>query len=184
MNFEDVIDGIVAREQGYVDNPNDRGGPTNYGITIAVARKNGYQGDMKEMPLALAREIYRRRYIAEPKFDLVWLCDESIGNELIDTGVNMGPSRAAEMLQRWLNGFNKRGSQYADVFVDGRLGDVSLDALRAFLRWRGSEGSRVMVCALNCTQGARYLDLAEGDDRQEDFLYGWIRSRVLQGAMS
>lgn len=182
MNFEQVIDGIIEREKGFVDHPSDRGGPTNYGITLRVARANGYTGPMQDLPLTLARAIYRNRYIAGPCFDKVALIDEAVASELIDTGVNMGPAVPAQMFQRWLNGFNKQGSMYADVFVDGRIGDVTLDAFRAYRRWRGADGSRVMVAALNCTQGNRYLELAEGNDSQEDFLYGWIRSRVLQAA--
>jgi lysozyme family protein len=96
--------------------------------------------------------------------------------------VNMGPTRASEMLQRWLNGLNLEGSRYADLFVDGQIGSVTLDALRAYVDWRGAEGIDVLVCALNCTQGVRYLELAEDNSSQEDFLYGWLRSRVLLGA--
>lgn len=179
MNFEPVIDAILAREQGYVDNPSDKGGPTNYGITQVVARANGWTGDMRDLPVSLARAIYRKRFIAEPCFDKVALIDEPVGAKLIDMGVNMGPATASTMFQRWLNGFNLRGSRYADVFVDGRIGQVSLDAFAAFRRWRGAEGSAVMCCAIACTQGARYLDLAEHDRSQEDFLYGWIRARVM-----
>lgn len=182
MNFERTLDAILAKERGYVDHPSDRGGPTNYGITQRVARANGYDGPMQDLPLSLAREIYRKRYIVEPCFDKVALIDELVAAELIDTGVNCGPSRPAEMFQRWLNGFNLRGSRYADVFVDGRIGEVTLDAFRAYRRWRGAEGARVMVAALNCTQGVRYLEIAENNDTQEDFLYGWVRSRVLEPA--
>jgi lysozyme family protein len=178
VNFEPFIDAILEAEQGFVDHPSDKGGPTNFGITEATARKNGYVGAMADMPESLAREIYRKRYIVEPKFDRVALISPRIASELIDTGVNMGPAAAATMLQRWLNGFNARGSRYADLFVDGRLGEVSLDALTKFLRWRGPEGEKVLLNALNCTQGMRYLDLAEHDATQEDFLYGWMRSRV------
>lgn len=39
MNFEPIIDAILRAEQGYVDHPDDRGGPTNHGITLAVAGK-------------------------------------------------------------------------------------------------------------------------------------------------
>jgi lysozyme family protein len=178
MNFDRVIDGILAVEKGYVDHPADRGGPTNYGITQAVARANGYQGDMRSLPVSLARSIYERRYIVEPRFDQVAAIDEGIGLELVDTGVNMGPARAAEFLQRWLNGFNSGGSRYADLFVDGRLGPLSLGALRAFLAWRGAEGARVMLRALNGVQAARYLEITEGNRSQREFLYGWIRERV------
>lgn len=182
MNFEHVVDGIIAREQGYVDHADDRGGPTNWGITVAVARANGYDGDMRDLPLSLAREIYRKRYIVRPAFDKVWTLNQAVGNELIDTGVNMGPARAAEMLQRALNAFNQQGSRYADVFVDGQIGAVTLSALHAYLRHRGEQGARVLVCALNVLQGARYFDIAEGNDSQESFMYGWIRSRVLDAA--
>jgi lysozyme family protein len=178
MNFEPFIDDIIAKEKGFTDNPADRGGPTNFGITEAVARANGYAGEMRDMPVSFAREVYRKRFIAAPRFDRVALVSPRIAAELIDTGVNMGPSRAAEMFQRWLNGMNAQGSRYADVFVDGRIGDVTLDALSKYLRWRGSEGESVMVTALNCTQGVRYLEIAEKDPTQEEFLYGWVRARV------
>lgn len=173
-----VIRDVIASEGGYVDHPSDRGGPTMLGITQAVARANGYTGDMRQMPRSLAESIYLRRYITEPKFDQVLAISEPIGSELIDTGVNMGPSRPAEFLQRWLNGFNAGGSHYADLFVDGRLGPLSLDALRKFLAWRGPEGTTVMLKALNGVQAARYLEIAEANKSQRDFLYGWIRTRV------
>jgi len=178
MNFEHVIDEILRSEQGYVDHPDDHGGPTNHGITQAVARQHGYEGDMQDMPESLAREIYRHRYIAAPKFDLVALIDEQIGAELIDTGVNMGPAQPAQFLQRWLNAFNAGGSRYADLFVDGRIGQVTLDALKAFLKWRGAEGSMVMLRALNSLQAVRYLEIAERDPSQRAFTYGWVRGRV------
>lgn len=182
MNFERTIDGVIAAEQGFVDHPDDHGGPTCWGITQAVARANGYTGPMRDMPVSFAREVYRKRYIVAPGFDKVALVSPDIAGELIDTGVNMGPSRATEMLQRWLNGFNQQGSRYADLFVDAAIGEVTLQALRAYVRWRGAEGERVMVEALNCTQGVRYLEIAEKDKSQEDFLYGWVRNRVAVAA--
>jgi len=174
MNFNPFIDRILAAEQGYVDHKSDRGGPTNFGITQAVARANGYHGDMKHLPEGLARSIYLRRYITEPKFDAVARINEKIGFELIDTGVNMSPSRAAEFLQRWLTALNKQGSAYADLFVDGRIGEITLGALRSFLAWRGADGAKALYRALNHTQGVRYLEIAENNPSQEDFLYGWL----------
>lgn len=179
MNGHDrVIDAILAREGGYVDHPADRGGPTNHGITQAAARAYGWHGDMSDLPEQVARAIYMQRYIIEPRFDMVATVSEQIAAELIDTGVNMGPSVAASFFQRWLNAFNQQGSRYADLFVDGRIGPVSIEALKAFVRWRGVEGVSVMICALNCVQGARYLAIAENNPSQEAFVYGWMRERV------
>lgn len=179
ITTDKIIDAVIAAEGGYVDDPHDRGGATNYGITEAVARANGYQGDMRDLPMLFARTIYAKRYIVEPRFDLVMAIHQGIGEELIDTGVNMGPTKAAEFLQRWLNAFNANGSKYADMFVDGRLGPVSFDALRKYLAFRGQdEGGKVMVRALNSIQAMRYLDITEGNPTQERFIYGWILNRV------
>lgn len=49
MNFvERAMDATFQHEGGYVNNPNDRGGETNWGITIAVARAYGYTGPMRQ----------------------------------------------------------------------------------------------------------------------------------------
>jgi lysozyme family protein len=178
MKFDDTINEIIRVEGGYTDHPSDKGGATKYGITEVVARANGYTGDMKELPQTLAFSIYLKRYVTEPGFDKVAIHSELVAKELIDTGVNMGPAKAAMFLQRCLNAFNMRGSRYPDMFVDGKLGPVSLAALVAYLKFRGADGERVLVTALNCVQGVRYLEIAEANPTQEDFTYGWFRNRV------
>jgi lysozyme family protein len=56
--IESLIDDVLAREGGYVDHPDDRGGATNFGITERVARASGYDGPMRELPRA---RLPRRR---------------------------------------------------------------------------------------------------------------------------
>ena len=178
MSYQTTINSIISKEKGYVNNPADRGGSTNYGITEKVARINGYLGDMKDLPLSIAEKIYKMRYIVGPGFDRISPISESIAEEVIDTGVNMGPAQAAILLQRLLNAFNAEGSRYADIFVDGNIGPASIAALTAFLKWRGKEGEEVLLKALNHIQGARYLDIAEVNKSQEAFFYGWIKNRT------
>ena len=77
-----------------------------------------------------------------------------------------------------LNGFNDTGARYPALFVDGRLGTQSLDALDAFLKWRGQDGATVLLRALNGLQAARYLEITEANKTQRRFLFGWIKERV------
>lgn len=180
--FKRTIDLIIEREKGYTNLPADRGGPTNYGITQAVARENGWMGSMKDLPRTIAEMIYLKRYITEPSFDKVYAINAPIGQEMIDTGVNMGVSIPGPMLQRWLNVFNARGTKYSDVFVDGRIGPVTLDALGKFLDYRGKDGESVLLGALNSLQAVRYLEIAEHNPSQEDFVYGQVLQRVVRPA--
>ena len=41
MDVDELIDELIEREGGFVSHPADRGGPTRYGITEAVARAHG-----------------------------------------------------------------------------------------------------------------------------------------------
>lgn len=179
LTIDAIIDGVVKREAGYCNDPDDAGGETMYGITAATARQAGYYGPMIDLPLSYARDIYRGRYVTVPRFDQVVAIDPDIGAELIDTGVNMGPARAAEFLQRWLNAFNF-DKRYPELFVDARIGPQTLKALRGFIQWRGDEGRKALNCALNALQGARYLEIAEKAPSQRKFVYGWVTQRVMQ----
>lgn len=172
-----IIDDVLAAEQGYVNNPADRGGETHFGITAAVARANGYHGAMKDMPRAFAEEVYRKRYVEAPGFGQVLAVNAAVARELVDTGVNMGPATAATFLQRWLNAFNF-GGRYQALFVDGRIGPVTIAALKAFLAWRGKDGETALLRGLNGVQATRYLEITERDPSQRQFIYGWIINRV------
>lgn len=178
MKVQALIDGILQREGGYSNRPSDRGGPTCWGITEAVGRANGYAGPMQEMPQEVARNIYFRRYWIDPGFAQVADLSPAVAEELADTGINMGPEVAATMLQRVLTAMNQQGRLYPDLTPDGHIGPVTIAALRAYLQRRGREGESVLLRALNCLQGARYIEITESRPANEDFVYGWIRERV------
>lgn len=90
----------------------------------------------------------------------------------------MGPVVGIKWLQRWLNVFNHEEAHYADITVDGKIGPGTLKALTQFLEKRGTEGAGVLVISLNCSQGQRYLELAEGRTANESFVYGWMKGRI------
>ena len=125
-----------------------------------------------------AIKIYKARYWDPIKLDDIAAIDEGVALEVFDTGVNMGKGTAVRFLQRLLNVLNNQGAHYADIEVDGGVGDQTVGALRAFEGRRGPEGLDALVTALNCMQGARYVAIAENKPTQERFFYGWLRQRV------
>lgn len=173
-----MISALIQKEGGYTNNKADAGHITNFGITEASARQNGYAGDMRDMPREFAAKVYRAIYFIDPGFDKVYALSQRIAEELFDTGVNMGASIPTPWLQRWLNAFNQQGKQYAEIVVDGQIGPATINALRAFLNARGADGERVLTAALNCLQGARYLEITEARAANEAFIYGWLLNRV------
>lgn len=176
--IDQIIDEVIKVEGGYVNDPRDSGGETNFGITVAVARANGYTGAMKDMPIQFARDLYKKRYVVEPGFDKILAISEAVAAELVDTGVNMGPGIASKFLQRALNGLNCNGKFYPDSLVDGKIGNKTVENFSAYMAKRGKEGEAVMLKALNCLQGTRYLEIAEGNSKNEDFVFGWISNRI------
>jgi lysozyme family protein len=162
VDVDQLIDALIDREGAFVSNPADKGGPTCFGITEAVARANGYAGPMRQLPREDAAAIYKRLYWLRPAFDQVARRSPAIAAELFDTGVNMGPAVAATFLQRALTALNRNGSDYPDLMPDGKIGAGTLGALDAFLSLRGKgSGETVLMRAIEALQGERYLRLAE-----------------------
>ena len=178
VDVDGLIDALIEREGGYVSHPADKGGPTCFGITEAVARAHGYAGAMRRLPREHAAAIYKRLYWVRPRFDQVARRSPRVAAELFDTGVNMGPAVAATFLQRALTALNRNGSDYPDLVPDGRIGERTLGALDVFLKIRGSGAETVLLRALEALQGERYLRLAERRPANEAFLYGWLANRI------
>lgn len=99
--YEESIRRVLKSEGGYVNHPADPGGPTNYGITLAVYRENGHPGataaDVKAMTVGEAMRIYRIRYADPVHFD-----DDPAGLDytLFDYAVNSGVGRANKVIRR------------------------------------------------------------------------------------
>lgn len=117
MNFDTAFDLLLGHEGGYSDHADDPGGKTRYGITEAVARQAGYTGDMRELPVEVAKQIYLERYWKPIRAD-----DLPPGTRytVFDAAVNSGPTQAARWLQRALG-----------VEADGIIGTRTLQAAYA-----------------------------------------------------
>lgn len=179
--IESIINGIIDIEGGYVNDPKDSGGETNFGITKATAKAHGYHGEMIYLTREQAFEIYASDYVYGPRFDEIAYLLPLTGAELVDTGVNMGPSVAAKSLQRWLTALNNGGDLYPDLNADGIIGPRTISAIKSLIAKRGESAADEALCmACNCLQGARYLELAEKSEKNERFLWGWLTNRVMK----
>lgn len=178
MDIEQLIAEVIDREGGYANHPADRGGATCWGITEAVARREGYTGAMRALSRDRATAIYRRLYWQKPGLDRVGKRAALLAAEMFDTAVNMGSAVAIVFLQRALNALNRGASDYPDMAVDGVIGPITLGALDAFLQLRRRAGETVLIKAVEALQGERYLTLAENRPANEAFLYGWLANRI------
>ncbi len=124
-----IARGIVAREGGYVDDPDDPGGPTKFGVTISTLRRLGLDltgdgeishADVRALSRNQAVEIFLRYYFEEPRLGLLL---EMLHATVFDMYVNAG-AHAVRILQRLLvqMGFA--------VTVDGVVGPQTAEACR------------------------------------------------------
>lgn len=114
MDIEQALELLLRHEGGYVYHPDDPGGETNHGITVAVARQHGYTGNMRDLPLSVAVTIYRKQYWAMIKADQL---PDALRFHVFDAAVNSGHVQAIKWLQH-----------AAGVRDDGIVGPMTLKA--------------------------------------------------------
>lgn len=150
MNFDTAFDLLLGHEGGYSDHAADPGGKTRYGITEAVAREAGYTGDMRELPVAVAKQVYLQRYWKPIRADDL---PPGIRYAVFDAAVNSGPAQATKWLQRALG-----------VEVDGVIGPKTLQASYA----QNTDALRMRILA----QRLRFM---AGLSNWPAFSRGWAR---------
>lgn len=117
----DLTEPILVREGGYVDRADDKGGPTNFGVTLTTFRAYMVNDaltaeDLKKLDRETARDILWREFIERPGIDRIQ--NERLRARVADAAVNHGPRQAIKFLQRALG-----------VSVDGVIGPATLAAL-------------------------------------------------------
>lgn len=170
-----IIASVFHLEGGYVNNPADPGGATNFGVTESVARSHGYTDAMQLLPKELATEIYYKDYIVKPGFLPLVQIQPAVAEELVDTGVNAGPARAARWFQMSLNSLNRGGKDYPQINVDGRIGPGSIAAYQSLEKVRGKVGAcELMIKLLDAHQAQHYISLTN----MPTFTPGWVAHRI------
>ncbi len=124
-NFQEALNRLLRDEGGYTNHPDDPGGPTNWGITLADARlywkSDADAPDVKAMPETVARKIYREHYWK------VLRCDElsaGVDYTVFDYGVNSGVRRAGKVLRRILALPDQTSAVTDDVIAKATITDA------------------------------------------------------------
>lgn len=115
MNFDQAFQKVLGFEGDYSDHPADPGGKTRYGITEEVARTAGYRGDMKELPIDLAKRIYKEEYWTPVRAEELPI---GIRYIMFDAAVNSGVTQSIKWIQR-----------ASGVKPDGIFGPVTMSAV-------------------------------------------------------
>ena len=117
IHFDEIIEHVLEKEGGYVNDPTDLGGETKYGIT-----KRFYPDiDIKNLTEEQAKEIYRRDYWDKNRVDEL---PEQLRHIFFDMCVNQGRGTAVKVLQRAAN------AKGAKLKVDGGMGPATLKAVQ------------------------------------------------------
>ena len=121
LSVDAIARAIVAREGGYVNDPDDPGGATNHGVTIHTMKRLGLDldgdgdvdsTDVRALSHAQAVEIFKTHYYSKPRIDLL---PRTLQPSVFDMYVNAG-GQAVRLLQRLLAEFGE------PVAVDGVIG--------------------------------------------------------------
>jgi lysozyme family protein len=167
---------IVAREGGYVNDPDDPGGATKYGVTIHTMRGLGMDldgdgqvspADVKRLSRNQAVEIFLEHYYARPRISSL---PEALQPSVFDMYVNAG-ANAVRILQRLL------GEMGEEVAVDGVIGPQTIAAAKA----AAAKAPDHIADAYGIARRNYYYDLADRRPRSRKFARrrdggkgGWI----------
>ena len=157
--FERIFDYLLRVEGGYTNDKNDKGGKTKYGIIEEEARDFGYKGDMQDLTIDFAKNIYLKKYYLGNKLDKV--VNDKVALSICDWAVNSGRN-GTKNAQIAINQLTN-----ANLDVDGIIGNQTLEALNP------ADPEKFLEVYHNL-QRIYYKGKVEADRTQERFLTGWL----------
>ena len=165
-SVDQMIDDILRREGGFVNHQNDRGGPTNFGITMRTlaawrSPRPVDIPDVRALKTAEAKQIYSSNYFTRPKIDML---PASIQPVMFDMSINHGPAAAVKLLQQQLNDSGNACD------VDGGIGDETVRCARAAATSMGD----ALINGLVARRIALFKQIVAQDESQRVFLAGWL----------
>lgn len=156
MNEKEIIYKVISNEGGYVNNPNDPGGETKFGIS----KKQYPDLDIEKLEEEDAFKIYRDDYW--DRYNISMIGDSYLAYKVLDMSVNLGPTTAVRLLQEALNILG------SDLDVDGFIGPKTLKEVNSI-------EPLLTLNVLRLLQQKRYLYLIVYNPKLKEFLKGWMK---------
>ena len=167
QTVDEIIEVILRHEGGYVDHKNDRGGATNWGITIGTYSgwlgREATKDEVRNMDRETAITIYKQNYYYGPGINHI---PHPVQAQVFDIGVNSGPKRGIKMVQRVVNlaGFGPIGA-------DGVIGPQSVRAITEAQDKMGNYFNNALVEE----RLKFYNGIVERNPSQKVFIRGWTK---------
>jgi lysozyme family protein len=177
-DFDKAIKFINQNEGGYVNDPDDPGGATKFGISLRFLKTLGEYGDfdgdgdidvddIKLMSQEDADGIYKRFWWDKYRYGLIK--DQEVATKIFDFSINMGASRAHKISQESVNLLpNFFQSANLPLIVDGILGDKTLSEINKAMP------ERLMV-AIMTSAASFYRSLVVKNPTFKKYIDGWIK---------
>lgn len=165
--FDKAFQATIGHEGGYVNDPDDPGGETKYGIS-----KRSYPDvDISSLTISEAKEFYRKDYWEKQSCHLLedW---PDVAAEIFDTSVNMGVGRGGKIFQEALNLANRNERDYQNIVVDGAIGAKTISAFRS------NKNKRRLFNVMNILQGEFYIKLMRKNEVSEKYIGWWDRVEI------
>lgn len=149
---------LMRHEGGFSQDPNDHGGATNMGVTIATL--SAYLGraasveEVRGLTQDTAKAIYSQFYWNPLNLDQIE--SPRLQTAIFDQGVLNGTRTAAERIQ-----------SVVGVKVDGEIGPITIKAINQF--------DVSILTRFVCNMQLRYVSICLNDESQMRFLEGWMR---------
>ena len=161
--FDRALAFVLAREGGKVDDPQDRGGRTNQGVTQRVydayrKRQGLDHRDVWEIGSEEVAAIYRAGYWEAVDGDTLCAASPELALATFDCAVNSGAGRAIKQLQTALG-----------VTADGSFGPKSREALLL----AATKGYPRVLADMLAQRDAFYEGIVRRDPSQQKYIRGW-----------
>jgi lysozyme family protein len=157
--FERSMRVVFDAEGGYSNNPADRGGRTNFGITAGFLESIGYDKGPEDITQDEAKELYYTHFWAPIQGDVL---PAPVALVIFDMGVNSGVKTAVRRLQYVLNG-------YKATDQDGIMGPATLASAQSAYQKFG----KLFVGELLNSRREYYGSLIRNNPSQGVFARGW-----------